>query len=183
VVYEYLLDGTKQVNRALSKQPTRDPGPKFGSVFSSDDLKNSLNQVLSMIGIATVDDFDTNDILLCIMCLLQDARIVQGQNKRVIGVLGLNYSDKYIQLYGTVPNLGKKKVGVGFPVLHVPNLQYERLRGFSHELGKPPKNDRLGGRGYWECRTLINLVRVRCYKGRLTLFETEIPASWTHGEK
>lgn len=183
VVYEYLLDGTKQVNRALEKQPTRDPGPKFGSVFSSDDLKDSLNQVLSMMGIATLDDFDTNDILLCIMCLLQDVRIVQGQNKRVIGVFGLNYSDKYIQLYGTVPNIGTKKVGVGFPVLHVPNLQYERLSGFSHELAKAPKNDRLDGRGYWECRTLINLVRARCYNGRLTLFETEIPASWRRREK
>jgi hypothetical protein len=176
VVYEYLLDGTEQVNRALNNQPTRDSGPKFGSVFSSDDLKDSLNQAFSMIGIATVDDFETNDILLCIMCLLQDVRIVHRQNKRVIGVLALNYSDKHIQLYGTVPNIGKKKVTVGFPVLHVPNLQNDRLKEFEHTVAKSAP---VRGRQQEEFSTLHNVISARCHNGHLTLFQGDPLAAAT----
>ena len=103
----------------------------FGSVYSSTDLKNSLNHALSVIGAANVDSYETNDILLCIMCLLQDVRIVK--KNVVIGVLQLCCTEKYIQLYGQAPIENKF---VSFPVLHVPNRHNERLKEFSHTVAK-----------------------------------------------
>jgi hypothetical protein len=41
-----------------------------------------------MIGVAPVDSFEANEILLCIMCLLQDVRMV-SREKVVIGRLQL----------------------------------------------------------------------------------------------
>jgi hypothetical protein len=163
VVYEYLLDGTKQINRGLNKQSPNDPLPKFGSVFSSDDLKDSLNQALSMIGIATVDHFETNGILLCIMCLLQEVRIVSRKKKDVIGVLNLIWSDTHIQLYGSTP-LGNKFLA--FPVLAVPNLHNNRLKEFEHTVAK-----NFPGRQHNVTRILSNVISARCHNGALTLFQ------------
>jgi hypothetical protein len=160
-IYNYLVDGRKQVYRALNKQATG--RPEFRSVYSSIDLKDSLNQGLSMIGVANVDSLETNDILLCIMCLLQDVRIVL--KKGVVGVLQLGCTDKHIQLYGSTP-IGNKFVA--FPVLAVPNLQNDRLAQFEHTVAK---SVRVHGRQPDEYRVLNNVISARCHNGILTLFQ------------
>jgi hypothetical protein len=165
-IYNYLVDGRKQVHRALNNQLSKQEMDRplgFGSVYSSTDLKDSLNDALSMIGVATVDSYETDNILLCIMCLLQDVRIVQG--KVVIGVLDLCYTARHIQLYANSPIADKF---VSFPVLHVPNRHNERLKEFSHTLAK---SVRIRGRQHEEFRVLKNIISARCHKDHLALFQ------------
>jgi hypothetical protein len=165
-IHNYLVDGIEKVHRVLNKQLDKQAMDRplgFGSVYSSTDLKDSLNHVLSMIGVANVDSYETNDILLCIMCLLQDVRIVQ--RNVVIGVLELCYTERHIQLYGRSP-IGKKFVT--FPVLAVPNQQNERLKEFEHTIAK---SVRIRGRQHEEFRVLNNVISARCHNGCLTLFQ------------
>jgi hypothetical protein len=153
------VEGTKQFYLALKKQATGRPPSR--SVYSSADLKDSFNRALSMIGVANVDSFEANDILLCIMCLLQDVRIV-SREKVVIGLLQLIGTEKYIQLYGRVP-IGDKFAG--FPVLAVPTRQ--NLKEFEHTVAK---SVRVRGRQQ-DILVLNNVISARCHNGDLTLFQ------------
>jgi len=159
-IYEYLVDGSKQVSRALNKQASG--RPEFRSVYTATDLKESLNQALSIIGVATVDSFETNDILLCIMCLLQDVRIVY---KKAVILLQLYWTTNHIHLYGLVP-IGNKFVS--FPILAVPNHHNNCLKEFEHTLAKSvPVRERQ----HEELRVLNNVISARCQNGHLTLFQ------------
>ena len=169
VINDYLVKGIEEVSLALKAKPPPG-GPKYGSVYSFHDLKDSLNQALSMIGIATVDSLETNDILLCIMCLLQGVRIV-SKKKGVIGKLQLLCSGNHIQLYGSAPF---ENIFISFPVLHVPNLQNNRLNEFEHT-----KSVRGPGRQNWECRVFNNVISARCHNGNLTLFQGDPLAAVT----
>jgi hypothetical protein len=158
-IYDYLIDGKNQVLRALKKPPGR---PEFRSVYTATDLKESLNEALSIIGVAHVDSFETNDILLCIICLLQDVRII---DKNDVIVLQISWTANHIDLHGVVL-IGDKFVS--FPVLAVPNHHGNRLKGFEHTVAKSVV---VRGRKHEEVRVLKNVISARCHNGDLTVFQ------------
>jgi hypothetical protein len=121
---------------------------KIDVVHSAAAFCESLNFTLEKFKLAALASDVTDDILACVMSLLQDVRLFH-ENKE-IGRLSLGRFNKEIWLCGEIV-MSPKQVLVVFPALIVPNKYCSS--------GDPKK---LGA--------FTGLVEARCTKGRLRLY-------------
>lgn len=121
---------------------------KIDVVHSGDAFCQSLNLVLQEFGLSPLARDATDDILTCVMSLLQDVRLFH--DKTEIGRLGLGRFKKELWLWGAVV-MPPKNVQVVFPALIVPNKYCSS--GDVKQRGSFP-----------------GLVEARCTKGRLRLY-------------
>ncbi|MGE3979577.1 MAG: hypothetical protein AB7F94_18630 [Nitrospira sp.] len=91
---------------------------KVKPVYSSAEFRDSLNTSFARFGLPQVSPDLTDDVLICIMSLLQDVRIVHRREE--IGHLLLSRFASELWLFAVVME-PIKKVPVLFPALTVPN--------------------------------------------------------------
>lgn len=121
---------------------------KIDVVHSADDFHGSLNAVLGTFGLAAVPREISDDVLACVMSLLQDVRLVH--EKREIGRLGLVRLKKDLMICAAIV-MRPKNVTVVFPALIVAN-----------RYCSSGDHQRLG--------TFSGLVEARCTHGKLQLY-------------
>jgi hypothetical protein len=122
---------------------------KIDVVHSADAFRESLNIALAQFQLAPLARDVTDDVLACVMSLLQDVRLFHKQ--REIGRLGLGRLKKELWLAAVIPMPGPKQVHVVFPALIVAN-----------NYCSSGKEKKLGA--------FAGLVEARCTKGRLRLY-------------
>ena len=122
---------------------------QIGAVHSAAAFRDSLNATLAKFKLTPLDSDVTNDLLACVMSLLQDVRLFH--NGVEIGRLGLGRLKKELWLLGAITMPGPKKIPVIFPALIVPNSYCSS--GEEKKLG-----------------AFSGLVEARCTKGRLRLY-------------
>ncbi|MBT2734428.1 hypothetical protein [Bacillus sp. ISL-7] len=118
VVTEYLCETRKKFAN-LAKMNT---ALKIEEVFSFKEIKNGINQVLVDCGLKSISNEQVNDIIVCVISILQHVKITE--NGREIGQLFFAIASKQVMLMaevGIVQNGGGKKTNVVFPVLTAKN--------------------------------------------------------------
>jgi hypothetical protein len=121
---------------------------KIEVVHSADDFCQSLNDVLRKFDLSSLTKDVSDDVLACIMSLLQDVRVFH--NRREIGRLGLGRFNKELWLCAAIV-MPPKNVHVVFPALIVPNRYCSS--GDVEQLG-----------------VFSGLVEARCTAGKLRLY-------------
>jgi len=122
---------------------------QIGAVHSAVAFRDSLNATLAKFKLTPLNSDVTNDLLVCVMSLLQDVRLFH--NGVEIGRLVLGRLKKELWLLGAITMPGPKKIPVTFPALIVPNNYCSS--GDEKKLG-----------------AFNGLVEARCTKGRLRLY-------------
>lgn len=122
---------------------------KIDVVHSARAFGDSLNLALAQFNLAPLAGDVTDDVLACVMSLLQDVRLFH--NRVEIGRLGLGRLKKELWLVGVIVMPGPKPVQIVFPALIVANNYCSS--GEEKQLGAFP-----------------GLVEARCTKGRLRLY-------------
>jgi hypothetical protein len=118
VVTEYLCE-TRNKFANLAKMNT---ALKIEEVFSFREIKNGINQVLVDCGLKGISNEQVNDIIVCVISILQHVKITE--NGREIGQLFFAIASKQVMLMAEVEivqNGGGKKTNVVFPVLTAKN--------------------------------------------------------------
>ncbi|MFL6517466.1 MAG: hypothetical protein ACJ8GL_05255 [Bacillus sp. (in: firmicutes)] len=118
VVTEYLCE-TRNKFANLAKMNT---ALKIEEVFSFKEIKNGINQVLVDCGLKGISNEQVNDIIVCVISILQHVKITE--NGREIGQLFFAIASKQVMLMAEVEivqNGGGKKTNVVFPVLTAKN--------------------------------------------------------------
>ncbi|MBT2726137.1 hypothetical protein J7E63_04170 [Bacillus sp. ISL-75] len=118
VVTEYLCE-TRNKFANLGKMNTT---LKIEEVFSFKEIKNGINQVLVDCGLKGIPNEQVNDIIVCVISILQHVKITE--NGREIGRLFFAIASKQVMLMAEVEivqNGGGKKTNVVFPVLTAKN--------------------------------------------------------------
>jgi hypothetical protein len=87
-------------------------------VHTPKSFRSSMNEVLRKYGLSTFDEATANDVLACIMSILQEVRLFH--KKKDIGRLRLLCFKTDLWLYGEIQE-PRKKAYVRFPALIVPN--------------------------------------------------------------
>jgi hypothetical protein len=118
-------------------------------VHSAEAFRESLNVTLAQFTLAPLARHVTDDVLACVMSLLQDVRLFHKQTE--IGRLCLIRFEKDLWLVGVSPMLGPKQVRIVFPALIVANNYC--ASGNEEQFG-----------------AFSGLVEARCTKGRLRLY-------------
>jgi hypothetical protein len=118
-------------------------------VHSAAAFRDSLNATLAKFNLAPFNPDVTDDVLACVMSLLQEVRLFHKGAE--IGRLGLGRLKKELWLVEAITMPGPKKIPVIFPALIVPNTYCSS--GEEKKLGA------------FSC-----LVEARCTKGRLRLY-------------
>jgi hypothetical protein len=121
---------------------------KINAVHSAEDFCQSLNAVLGRFNLSPLARDIADDVLTCVMSLLQDVRLFH--NKQEIGRLGLGRFEKELWLCGAIV-MPPKNVQVVFPALIVPNRYCSS--GDVKQLG-----------------AFSGLVVARCTNGKLRLY-------------
>jgi len=121
---------------------------KIEVVHSADDFCHSLNEVLAKFCLSPLANDISDDVLTCVMSLLQDVRVFH--DKREIGRLGLGRFKKELWLCAAIV-MPPKNVQVVFPALIVPNRYCSS--GDVKQLG-----------------SFSGLVEARCTRGKLRLY-------------
>jgi hypothetical protein len=109
------LDRTKRLLDQLGKQSGV---LEIKPVFSKAEISHSINQVLQHIGLPSFEESHIDQILVCIMSLLQEVRILDRKGAE-LGRLILVHTASELQLLGEVWVLNK--LYATFPVLIAPN--------------------------------------------------------------
>lgn len=122
---------------------------KIDVVHSTVAFRDSLNIALEKFKLAPLESDVTNDVLACVMSLLQDVRVFHKGAE--IGRLGLGRFKKELWLCGAIRMPGPKQAQVVFPTLIVANRYCSS--GEEKKLG-----------------VFSGLVEARCTKGRLRLY-------------
>lgn len=117
-------------------------------VHTADAFRESLNLALSHFKLGVLARDVTDDVLTCVMSLLQDVRLFHGNTE--IGRLGLGRFKNELWLCGAIV-LGPKQAQVIFPALIVANTYCSS--GDVKKLG-----------------AFSGFVEARCTKGRLRLY-------------
>jgi hypothetical protein len=142
---KYVQHVAAYLEAAARKAPAQ---VQIKSVYSSASFRESLNAVFDRFGLPPLSVDLSDDVLTCVMSLLQDVRLLH--NRKEIGCLGLGrfYSELWLCAAVIEPT---KRVSVVFPALTVPNryCPAEMLSGSELFSG---------------------LVEARCTKGRLRLY-------------
>jgi hypothetical protein len=118
-------------------------------VHSAAAFRDSLNATLAKFKLSPLNPGVTDDVLACVMSLLQEVRL--SHNKVEIGRLELARFKKELWLLGAITMPGPKKTRVIFPALIVPNTYCSS--GDEKKLGAFP-----------------GLVEAKCTNGRLRLY-------------
>ncbi len=121
---------------------------KIDVVHSAQAFRESLNLALAQFKLAALASDFTDDVLACVMSLLQDVRLLH--EKKEIGRLWLGRVEKELWLCGEIV-MPPKQVRVVFPALIVSNNYCSS--GDIKKLG-----------------AFTGLVEARCTKGRLRLY-------------
>jgi hypothetical protein len=130
----------------VAKKPAQ---VQIGAVYSAAAFHESINATLAKFKLTPLDSDVTNDLLACVMSLLQDVRLFH--NGVEIGRLVLGRLKKELWLLGAITMQGPTKIPVIFPALIVPNSYCSS--GEEKKLG-----------------AFSGLVEARCTKGRLRLY-------------
>lgn len=101
-------------------------------VFSDIEISNSFNETLRKVNKDPMPLEIINDIIMCIISLLQDVRIVSRKNKP-IGKLKIGLSKTKIFLIGEVDLIYGKESKAIFPVLEVNNLYLDIPEKYTEE--------------------------------------------------
>lgn len=119
------LQECKEIIEQLGK--TAKP-KKIEPLYSFKEIRNSVNQLMQDLGFEKVSNEVINDLLLCMISLLQGVRIYSDSGKRQIGHLSFAASSKELLLMGNIMGWSKgKKIPITFPVLSVQN-NYEKVQ-------------------------------------------------------
>ena len=128
-VQEYLQE-TERILNNLGKINTV---LKIQEVFSFKEIKNGFNTLFRNKGFEKLPNDTINDIVLCIISLLQDVKLLEQKSKREIGNLCFAISSKQVFLMGNIKILNNGKyVNVQFPVLSTKNI-YEKIKPLDSE--------------------------------------------------
>ena len=122
---------------------------QIGVVHSAAAFRDSLNATLAKFKLSPLNPDVTDDVLACVMSLLQEVRLFH--NGVEIGRLGLGRLKKELWLLGAITMPGPKKIPVIFPALIVPNTYCSS--GEEKKLG-----------------AFSGLVEAKCTNGRLRLY-------------
>lgn len=109
---EYILLNLGKVNSVL----------KIEDVFSFKEIRNGFNNFFLNNGFTKLSNDIINDLILCIISILQDVKLVDKKSKRTIGKLSFALSSQFIILGATIklPREGKD-VHAQFQVLSCQN--------------------------------------------------------------
>lgn len=118
------LNECKDIINNIGKTKVR---KKIEPIFSFRDMRNGFNALFRQFNYAPLSIEAMNDIMLCMISLLQGIRIMSETGKRSIGHLSFAASSKELFLMGnmTILNQGRK-MPITFPVLFVKN-NYEKI--------------------------------------------------------
>ena len=119
------------------------------AVHSNAAFGDSLNTTLAKFNLPPLSLEMTNDLLTCVLSLLQEVQLFHMGAK--IGQLALGRFRKDLWLLGAITMPGPKKIPVIFPALVVPN-----------KYCSPGEENKLGA--------FSGLVEAKCTKGRLWLW-------------
>ena len=149
---KYVQHVAAYLEAAAKKTPAQ---VKIEFVHSSAAFRDSLNAVFGRVGFPPLSTDLSDDVLTCVMSLLQDVRLFHNRNE--IGRLGLGRFKEELWLCAAVVE-PTKGVHVVFPALSVPNRycsagDVQRLGAFS------------------------GLVEARCTEGRLRLYVDGVEAA------
>jgi hypothetical protein len=122
---------------------------QVGAVHSATEFHDSLNATLARFDLSPLDLHVTNDVLACIMSLLQEVRLIH--NGVEIGAFQVGRFKKELWLLGAIRMPGPKKVPIVFPALIVPNTYCSS--GEENKVGE-----------------FSDIVEAKCVNGRLKLF-------------
>jgi hypothetical protein len=106
---KHKLDNIGKINTIIEIRP----------VFSIEEIEKSFNLVFKKLGKPEIPSEILNDVIICIIMLLQDVRIFDKRN-RPIGKLVVGLSKTKLSLIGMVKT-SERKVSVLFPVLEARN--------------------------------------------------------------
>lgn len=134
------LNDCKEIIHNLGKTKVRQ---KIEPLFSFKDIRNGFNALFQQLHLERLSVETINDMMLCIISLLQGIRIMSDNRKKAIGHLSFAASSKELFLMGniTIFNEGKR-MPITFPVLTV-NNRYEKITAqdvqdtpylFDHEM-------------------------------------------------
>lgn len=101
---------------------------KIQDVFSFKEIRNGINSLFLKNGYNKLPNETLNDIVLCIISILQDVKILDKDSKRQIGKLSFAVSNKKIFLMANIKVQNKgKSIPVQFQVLSADNI-YEEIK-------------------------------------------------------
>jgi hypothetical protein len=149
-IKDYLYEAKKTLDDAKQKGAGRQL--VFRELFTVKDVQNSFNSTFSQLDLEDLTLQDAEDVLLCIMSLLQDVRILH--NDEEIGKLTLVRTKSEIQLRG---NIRIQNEDFPFSPLIVPNHYCDGPRGE-------------------EPQPFSGLVEARCINGALKLCPINLKA-------
>lgn len=128
---------------------------KIDVVHTREAFRESLNNTLDEYGLSAFDEDRADDVLACVMSLLQDVRLIE--NKTEIGWLGLVRFGKDLHVAAQVHTPNPERTPVSAPALIVPNRYCPHAKSG-------------GVQGFG------GLVEARCTNGKLTLYVNGKPA-------
>jgi len=131
----------------LKAQAGRPYGFTIAPVFTIPQVRDSVSAAFQPFALPPVSDSEADGILLCVMCLLQNVRLVDTAGN-ALGRLLLAVPAADVELSCVIPAVLQPGVNLAFHALLVPN------RGYTTANPQQP----------W-----LELVRARCSGGRLTL--------------
>lgn len=118
------LNECKDIINNLGKTKVRQ---KIEPLFSFKDIRNGFNTLFQELGLEKLPVETMNDLMLCIISLLQGVRILSENGKKAIGHLSFAASSKELFLMGNMAVLNQgKRMPITFPVLSV-NNRYEKI--------------------------------------------------------
>lgn len=122
-VKEY-LDQCKQIINGIGKEKTI---KKIEDIFSFKEIRNGFNSLFVSVGFEKLTAAIINDIILCMISLLQSVKLVSGSLNKEVGFLSFAVSSKEVFLMGNMKILTKGRyIPVTFQVLSVQNI-YEKV--------------------------------------------------------
>lgn len=131
-IHTYLMDNKMKLDHLKNNDVPQD-GLSIVSevVFTTDQIKKSFNQFFKDHGLSLFSTNLVEDIILCIISLLQHIKICEKGGKE-IGELHIGYTKESIMLLGFV-NIAKSNVKGSFPVLSIRNKYLELPKRDEHD--------------------------------------------------
>lgn len=143
------LNECKEIINNLGKTKVR---RKIEPLFSFKDIRNGFNTLFDELNLKRLPIETMNDVMLCIISLLQGIRILGETGKKAIGHLSFAASSKELFLMGNMKIMTQgRKMPITFPVLSVVN-KYEKITPqdqqdtpylFDHEMMETVRIDQL----------------------------------------
>lgn len=117
----------EETERILNNLGNENIVMKIDNVFSFKEIRSGFNLLFQKNDYSKIPSDIINDLILCIISLLQDVKIVSGKSKKEIGKLSFGISSNEIFLMGNIKikNNQGKLVEVLFPVLTAKNNYLE----------------------------------------------------------